>query len=111
MKQQATAKVKVTGMFCSQCGDAIVESISAIEGVTLVRTDWQKNRVTLTYDLKHINFLEIERLLTDIGHPPDDSFLSRLSRGWVLFKEKNQIDNLKHVGACCSKPPKTANRR
>jgi copper chaperone CopZ len=107
MKQQVTTIVKVTNMVCSECGDTIVKSLSAIEGVVLVKASWVKNRVVVTYNLKQIRFLEIEKLLTDMGYPSDKNFLSRLKRGWTLFKEKNQIDNLKHVGACCSKPPKT----
>ncbi len=100
-----TRTLKTTGMACDGCEEIITEGLEALTGTGSVTADWRKNRVTVTYDLTRVRFQEVEKLLADIGYPPDDGFIQRKKRQWLHFTEQNQVDHLKHVPHCCSKPP------
>ena len=100
-----TRTLKVTEMVCRECGEIITDAILAMTGIQDVQPDWRKNKVTLTYDLRTVRIQEVEKLLTEIGYPPDPGFFHRKKRDWIHFTEKNEVDNLRHVAHCCSKPP------
>ncbi|OSM04133.1 hypothetical protein MAIT1_03593 [Magnetofaba australis IT-1] len=92
-------------MVCPECENIIAEGLSALDGVSTVKAQWEKGLVEISYDLNQTRFEEVEALLSEIGYPPDDGFIARKKRDWTRFTEQNEVDNLKHVGHCCSKPP------
>ncbi len=100
-----TRTLKVTEMVCPECNAIIADALKALDGVQAVNPDWRKNVVAVTYDLHKVRVQEVEKLLAEIGYPPDPDFLHRKKRDWLHFTEQNEADNLKHVGHCCSKPP------
>ena len=100
-----TRTLKVTEMVCVECEKIIAEALPALGGVSHVQSDWQSGEVTVTYDLYRLRIQEVEKLLSEIGYPPDAVFFQRKKRDWLHFTEKNEYDSLKHVGHCCSKPP------
>lgn len=102
---QVTRTLKVTEMVCPECDAIIAEALSALGGVSRVEADWNRNRVTVAYDLHRVRLQEVEKLLAEIGYPPDPGLFQRKKREWLHFTEQNEADNLKHVGHCCSKPP------
>ena len=100
-----THRLKVEEMVCVECEEIIADGLTALNGVINVDSEWRKGAVIVTYDLHNTRIQDVEKLLSDIGYPPDRGFLSRKKRDWIHFTEKNEVDNLKHVGHCCSKPP------
>ncbi len=100
-----THSLKVMEMVCPDCEGIIADGLTALEGTSKVESNWRKGVVTITYDLHKTRIQDVEKLLSDIGYPPDTGFLSRKKRDWIHFTEQNEVDNLKHVGHCCSKPP------
>lgn len=100
-----TQTVKVTGMVCHECATIVTEALLALDGVEKVQSHWQKNRLTMTYDLNRVTIQKVEKLLADIGYPADPGFFQRKKRDWIRFAEQNALDIVKHVQPCCSKPP------
>ncbi|MBF0445097.1 MAG: cation transporter [Magnetococcales bacterium] len=100
-----TRTLKVEEMVCVECEEIIAEALTMLSGVTAVDSNWEKGQVTASYDLHKTHIQELEKLLSDIGYPPSKGFLARKMRDWIHYTEKNEVDNLKHVGHCCSKPP------
>jgi len=50
-----------------------------------------------------VTLADIEAELEALGYPPDDSFLSKLKRGWTHYTEENERGNLHSRGVgCCS---------
>ena len=103
-----THTIKVTEMVCPECETIINVALSALPGVQKITSNWQKNTVTVTYDLTQVQFQDVEELLRDIGYGPNNGFIHRSKRNWIRFTEQNAVDNLHHVGHCCSKPPVNA---
>ena len=52
--------IAVTGMHCGHCEKAVEEAVKAIEGVTKVKADREKNTVTVTMksDIDEKAFIE-----------------------------------------------------
>lgn len=92
-------------MVCPECERIIDEAMTMLSGVQNVTSNWEKNTVVAIYDLNLTRFHELTELLADIGYAPDNGFFQRTKRDWIHFTEKNEVDNMKHVGHCCSKPP------
>lgn len=103
-----TRTLKITEMVCSGCDEIITDAVATLAGVQAVKPNWRKSLLSVTYDLQKVRIQEVEKILTEIGYPPDSGFFHRTKRGWLHFTERNERDNLKHVGHCCSKPPATA---
>lgn len=101
-----THHLKVTRMVCLECEEIIVEGLAALDGVISVVANWQKNIVRVTYDIHKVQMGSVEKLLTEIGFPPDLGFFQRKKRDWMRFTDQNRMDSLNHQGACCSKAPK-----
>jgi copper chaperone CopZ len=95
----------VAEMLSSECEKNISEALGTLDGVSKVVANWQKGLITVCYDLHKTHIQDVEKLLSDIGYPLADGFWAGKKRAWVYYKEKNEINNLKHIGHCCSKPP------
>ncbi|MBF0164417.1 MAG: heavy-metal-associated domain-containing protein [Magnetococcales bacterium] len=93
-------------MVCAACAEIITEGLTALQGVLRVDADWHRSRVTVTYDLKQVRLEALEKLLTEIGFPPDPGLPHRLRRDWWRFVDQNTLDHCQHRSACCSKPPR-----
>mgnify|MGYP000642564571 CR=1 FL=1 len=100
-----TRTLKVTEMVCPECDAIVADGLSALDGVQKVEADWKKNSVTVTYDLLKVRAQAVEKLLAEIGYPPDPGCFRRKKRSLLHFTGQNEADNLKHGGHCCSKPP------
>ncbi|MBF0384137.1 MAG: cation transporter [Magnetococcales bacterium] len=100
-----TRILKVSEMVCVECEKIIGEALTMLDGVSKVSSNWKKGLVMASYDLQKTRIQEVEKLLSDIGYPPSNGFIARKKLDWLHFIEKNEVDNLKHVGHCCSKPP------
>jgi copper chaperone CopZ len=101
-----TRTVKIENIVSIDCEDIIADALTILEGVTNVAVNRAKGNVTVTYDLQKTQIQEVEKLLIEISYPASMDFLARKTREWLHYTEKNELDNLKHVGHCCSKPPK-----
>lgn len=100
-----THSIKVTEMVCPECERIIAEALTVLDGVVNVTSNWRRNTARVNYDLNLTRFQDLEELLNDIGYAPDTRFFHSVKRGWIRFTEQNEIDNMKHVAHCCSKPP------
>ncbi|MEO5347230.1 MAG: heavy-metal-associated domain-containing protein [Magnetococcus sp. YQC-9] len=102
---EVTHTLRISGMVCAACAEIITEGLTALDGVRIVRAYWQRSRVTITYDLLRVRLEALEKLLTEIGFPPDPGLIQRLRRDWWRFADQNTLDHCKHRGACCSRSP------
>jgi copper chaperone CopZ len=98
-------KLNIQEMVCVECEEIIADALSMLDGVSRVTSNWKKGLVTVEYDLHKTKIKEVEKLLSDIGYPLANGFFANRKRDWVHFTEENEINNLKHTGHCCSKPP------
>jgi len=79
--------------------------ISEMMGVREVVISGEK--VSVTYDLLEVTAEQIEQVLEKAGAKLGTGWASRLKRGWVQYKEENEIGILASTdAACCNKPPK-----
>ncbi|MBF0417771.1 MAG: heavy-metal-associated domain-containing protein [Magnetococcales bacterium] len=101
-----THVLRIAGMVCSACAEIITEGLIAMKGVVRVDADWQRSRITVTYDLKQVRLEALEKVLTEIGFPPDPGLIHRLWRAWWRFVDQNTLDHCEHRGACCSRSPR-----
>ena len=97
--------IKVTGMSCGSCEQAIMDELGALPGVSSVRPDHEKGSVKVTYDMMTIRLGNIEEKLVESGYPLECTFWSRAKRALAHFTEKNELSNLTHKSTCCNKPP------
>lgn len=103
---EVTHALKIAGMVCAACAEIITEGLTALQGVRRVDADWRRSRVSVTYDLTQVRLEALEKLLTEIGFPPDPGLPHRLRRDWWRFADQNTLDHCTHRSACCSKPPR-----
>lgn len=82
----------VRGELCAMMG---VEQIE-VEG----------DQISLTYDLLQCTVGQVEECLKQAGVRLGEGWSDRLKRGWMKYKEENELDNLvTQPGACCNRPP------
>ncbi|MBF0214705.1 MAG: heavy-metal-associated domain-containing protein [Magnetococcales bacterium] len=103
---EVTHAWKVAGMVCAECAEIITEGLNALDGVQTVVIHWHRNRVIVTYDLRRVRIDALEKVLTEIGFPPDPGFFQRRRREWFRFVDQNILDACQHRGACCNKAPR-----
>lgn len=103
---EVTHRLRLRQMVCTECAEIITEGLTALNGVILVNADWRTSSVTIRYDLHRVRLEMLEKLLTEIGFPPDPGRLHRWQRTWIRFRDQNTLDHHKHQGVCCSRPPR-----
>lgn len=101
-----THELKIAGMVCAECAEIIADGLIALQGVLKVTTNWHRSRITVTYDLNRVVLNDLEKILTEIGFPPDPGFFQTKKRTWIRFVDQNTRDALKHRGVCCNRPPR-----
>ena len=73
------------------------------KGVIQVIIDSEKNKVKIKYDLKQINFETIEQKIIELGFVLSNKWTDKFRRGFVKFKEQNEMDHLTaRPSPCCS---------
>ncbi len=100
-----TRTISLAQMAGTDCEECVTEALSLVDGVQKIAADWKQGLVTVTYDLHVTRLNEVEKILVDIGYSLADGFMATRKREWQHYTEKNEMDNLKHVAHCCSKPP------
>ena len=73
----------------------IEERLQRVLGVNKVYADHQTGNLKVTYNLKFINFLLLEKKLDEMGHPPIRSIYNSMKRSFINFTEKNEISSQK----------------
>ncbi len=82
----------------------VENSLKSMMGVKTVLFDMP--RLELAYDLMQTSLNQIIKELIKEDVCLDHGILSRMKRAWIIYKEKNEIDNMKRgSGACCNRPP------
>nr|CRH06114.1 conserved protein of unknown function, containing HMA, heavy metal-associated domain [Candidatus Magnetococcus massalia] len=104
-KHYVTRTLKIQEMVCPNCEAIVEDGVRALDGVKDVAAQWEKGQVRVIYDLLQLRLQAVEKLLQEIGYPPNEGYWQRKKRAWFHFTEKNERDNLTHVPHCCSKPP------
>ncbi len=69
----------------------IEEKLQRILGVNKVNVDHERGNLKVTYNLKFINFMLLERKLNELGHPPIRNIYNSMKRSFINFTEKNEI--------------------
>lgn len=68
MKKVKKETIKVTNMSCYGCEETIKTELTKLEGIKIVKPNYKKNEVTLTYDEQIISMKDIEKELSKIGY-------------------------------------------
>ncbi len=76
--------------------------IKKVNGVICVNINTDKNDVYVEYDLQLCSEEAIEHWMVKAGFVLDDSFMEKMKRGWIHYKEENARDNLgSKPHSCC----------
>ena len=81
------------------------------KGIVGVTPDRGRATVHVRYDVRHLNFAEVQYLLAQAGAPALQGYFQRLRSGWFVNMDTNVRDNAAHRPVCCSKPPPGASNR
>ena len=65
-KSRATLRIK--GMHCATCVDAVKEAISSVEGVSDARVNLATEKASFTYDPKRVSMDAVEKAIKDSGY-------------------------------------------
>ncbi len=90
-----TSVIRVDNLAQPEKSFKIETDLNRLLGVTTVNADSSSGKVTITYNLKFINFNDIETKLKNIGFPPSDGIFRKIKRGFIKFTEKNEIEGHK----------------
>ncbi|TWT13164.1 copper chaperone CopZ [Planomicrobium sp. CPCC 101079] len=60
--------LKVQGMSCSHCVNAVESSVGELQGVSAVKVDLEKGEVAVEYDTNKISISEIQETIEDRGY-------------------------------------------
>ena len=93
--QLVTHTLKVTGMEGPIDAAKAIQMVGALPGVMDVDADWQKNEVTLTYNLWLVHIEDLEDALIDARLPPDEDFWSRFKLDWIEHAEHRKLLHLR----------------
>lgn len=85
--------------------EKMVVQISAIPGVLAVRQEQHKSRLWVTYDVRHLNYLQLCLSIHDAEGVLASGFWRRWQRNWYSFQDQNLRDNFNHQPTCCSRAP------
>jgi len=80
-------------------------------GVLAVKPEPDHATVRVRYDVRHLNFADIQDLLAQSGAPALQGYCQRWRSGWFVNLDTNIRDNAAHRPVCCSKPPPGAGNR
>ena len=81
------------------------------KGIVGVTPDRGRATVHVRYDVRHLNFAEVQYLLAQAGAPSLQGYCQRWRSGWFVNLDTNIRDNAAHRPVCCSKPPPGAGHR
>ncbi|MEI6373597.1 MAG: heavy metal-associated domain-containing protein [Actinomycetes bacterium] len=62
-----TVEVKVVGMTCGHCVNAVTEEVSAVAGVDSVNVDLESGQITITSDTS-LDLDEVEAAIVEAGY-------------------------------------------
>lgn len=62
-----TVEVKVVGMTCGHCVNAVTEEVSAVAGVDSVNVDLESGQITITSDTS-LDLDEVEAAIAEAGY-------------------------------------------
>jgi hypothetical protein len=87
--------IKVDNIKDKVSSKKIEEKLQRVLGVNKVYADHQTGNLKVTYNLKFINFMLLEKKLDELGHPPIRNIYNSMKRGFINFTEKNEISSQK----------------
>lgn len=60
--------LKVEGMSCSHCVNAVTKAVEGLDGVTNVSVDLEAKTVTLEYEPKQVSLNTVKEVIEDEGY-------------------------------------------
>lgn len=60
--------LRVTGMTCGGCENAVKFTLSQLKGIEAVRASQKENRVEVTYDTGQVTPAQIKQAIEDLGY-------------------------------------------
>lgn len=63
-----TSVIKVLGMSCEHCKQAVESALSDLSGVEHAQVNLQENQVTVTYDAKKVSLDQMNHAIEDQGY-------------------------------------------
>ena len=63
-----TLKLRVTGMTCGGCENAVRLSLTQLKGVQEVTASHKQNSVDITYDRAQVSVAKIKQAIADLGY-------------------------------------------
>lgn len=85
--------------------EKLASGLTAIPGVFSVSLEHHKTRLWVTYDIRHLTYLQLCQSIRDAGGVLASGRWYRWQRHWYSFQNQNLRDNFNHQPACCSRPP------
>ncbi len=61
------ATLKLDGLHCTGCADAVEHTLRAQRGVTMVHVDWQRNEAHVAYDGRRITEAHLRDVVSTTG--------------------------------------------
>lgn len=75
------------------------------KGIVGVTPERGRATVRVRYDVRHLNFSDVQSLLGQAGAPARQGYCERWRSGWLVNLDINIRDNAAHRPVCCSRPP------
>lgn len=88
-----------------------VPLLTARPGIVIVVPDPDRGMVRVTYDVRHVDFAAVQRLLDRAGAVTPRGLWQRLRTEWLVSLDNNCRDNALRRPTCCSRPPASAGRQ
>lgn len=63
-----TLELTVTGMTCGGCENAVVRSVTRLEGVTGAKATHEDSHVSVTFDPAKVSAADIKARIADLGY-------------------------------------------
>lgn len=99
-ENQFVLKLKVNAE-TSHVASNILREVDGVDSVEQVTPQYLR----ITYDINRTSWGALRERLQAEGAYCQAGLLARWRDAWREFREQNTRDNLRHTGACCSKPP------
>ena len=105
-----TAETIVERSFQTTVPDALelpdfIPYLKRQKGILGVTPERGRATVRVRYDVRHLNFADVQYLLAQAGAPARQGYCERWRSGWFVNLDTNIRDNAAHRPVCCSRPP------
>ncbi len=97
--------ISLPAMMHERDAQVVARHVEGIPGVRGTKTDTDRHRITVVYDITLLDYSHLLDALTEIGFPTRDTWWSRLKTSWCHYADVTGRENANAPPApCCSNP-------